>query len=67
VVLKLTYCTVKKGDRIAQLIIERIATPEIEEVTELDDTERGSGNPKAFVFTDFTQRGIWFNRTEWKQ
>ncbi|XP_053784629.1 deoxyuridine 5'-triphosphate nucleotidohydrolase, mitochondrial isoform X1 [Desmodus rotundus] len=34
---------VKKGDRIAQLICERIYYPEIEEVQGLDDTERGSG------------------------
>ncbi|XDA78468.1 hypothetical protein R6Z07M_008503 [Ovis aries] len=34
---------VKKGDRIAQLICERIFYPEIEEVQILDDTERGSG------------------------
>ncbi|XP_032448079.1 deoxyuridine 5'-triphosphate nucleotidohydrolase, mitochondrial-like [Lynx canadensis] len=34
---------VKKGDRIAQLICERIFDPEIEEVQVLDDTERGSG------------------------
>ncbi|XP_011783960.1 PREDICTED: deoxyuridine 5'-triphosphate nucleotidohydrolase, mitochondrial isoform X2 [Colobus angolensis palliatus] len=34
---------VKKGDRIAQLICERIFHPEIEEVQALDDTERGSG------------------------
>nr|XP_060512910.1 deoxyuridine 5'-triphosphate nucleotidohydrolase, mitochondrial-like [Panthera onca] len=34
---------VKKGDRIAQLIYERIFDPEIEEVQVLDDTERGSG------------------------
>ncbi|XP_011920647.1 PREDICTED: deoxyuridine 5'-triphosphate nucleotidohydrolase, mitochondrial isoform X2 [Cercocebus atys] len=34
---------VKKGDRIAQLICERILYPEIEEVQALDDTERGSG------------------------
>lgn len=33
---------VKKGDRIAQLICERIYYPEIEEVQGLDDTERGS-------------------------
>jgi dUTP pyrophosphatase len=31
------------GDRIAQLVLERIATPEVEEVTSLDDTERGAG------------------------
>ncbi|XP_046510685.1 deoxyuridine 5'-triphosphate nucleotidohydrolase, mitochondrial isoform X1 [Equus quagga] len=34
---------VKKGDRIAQLICERIFYPEIEEVQVLDVTERGSG------------------------
>lgn len=33
---------VKRGDRIAQLILERIATPEILEVSELDDTTRGA-------------------------
>ena len=33
---------VKKGDRIAQLILERIMTPEVEEVEELDSTTRGS-------------------------
>ncbi|NXG89818.1 DUT protein, partial [Stercorarius parasiticus] len=34
---------VKKGDRIAQLICERICYPELEEVQTLDDTERGEG------------------------
>ncbi|NXN98901.1 DUT protein, partial [Rhinopomastus cyanomelas] len=34
---------VKKGDRIAQLICERICYPELEEVQALDDTERGDG------------------------
>ncbi|XP_047397979.1 deoxyuridine 5'-triphosphate nucleotidohydrolase, mitochondrial isoform X2 [Sciurus carolinensis] len=34
---------VKKGDRIAQLICERIFYPDIEEVQVLNDTERGSG------------------------
>ncbi|XP_049638471.1 deoxyuridine 5'-triphosphate nucleotidohydrolase, mitochondrial [Suncus etruscus] len=34
---------VKKGDRIAQLICERIFYPEIEEVQVLEATERGSG------------------------
>ena len=31
------------GDRIAQLILERIVTPEVEEVQELDVTVRGAG------------------------
>lgn len=34
---------VKAGDRIAQLVLERIATPAVEEVASLDDTERGAG------------------------
>ncbi|XP_062998342.1 deoxyuridine 5'-triphosphate nucleotidohydrolase, mitochondrial isoform X1 [Elgaria multicarinata webbii] len=34
---------VKRGDRIAQLICERIYYPELEEVQVLDETERGSG------------------------
>ncbi|KAG9150410.1 hypothetical protein Leryth_014587 [Lithospermum erythrorhizon] len=34
---------VKIGDRIAQLIIEQIVTPEVEEVDDLDSTVRGSG------------------------
>jgi dUTPase len=35
--------TVKAGDRIAQLILERIRILEVEEVAELDDTTRGAG------------------------
>lgn len=34
--------TVKKGDRIAQLIIERIFICNLEELSNLDQTERGS-------------------------
>ncbi|CAG9766315.1 unnamed protein product [Ceutorhynchus assimilis] len=34
---------VKKGDRIAQLICEKIYYPELEEVQELTNTERGAG------------------------
>src|SRR6056300_1270811 len=34
---------VKKGDRIAQLILERCETPEVEEVGTVEDTERGAG------------------------
>jgi dUTP pyrophosphatase len=34
---------IKKGDRIAQLILERCETPEIQLVTDLEDTERSSG------------------------
>ena len=31
------------GDRIAQLVIAPVAFLEVEEVTRLDDTERGTG------------------------
>src|SRR5210317_1339907 len=34
---------VKKGDRIAQLILERCETPEVEEIETLEQTDRGSG------------------------
>jgi dUTP pyrophosphatase len=34
---------VKMGDRIAQLIIEKISYPEVKEVETLEETERGSG------------------------
>ncbi len=34
---------IKKGERIAQLIIERIATPELVQVNSLDNTDRGDG------------------------
>lgn len=34
---------VKVGDRIAQLIIEQIITPNVIEVDDLDSTERGAG------------------------
>ncbi|SPO24430.1 probable dUTP pyrophosphatase [Ustilago trichophora] len=35
--------TINEGDRIAQLIIEKISTPEVEEVESLDETLRGAG------------------------
>eukprot|EP00887_Chlorella_sp_A99_P006702 scaffold3.g6702.t1 len=34
---------VKRGDRVAQLILERILTPQVVEVESLDATERGAG------------------------
>ncbi|XP_061669766.1 deoxyuridine 5'-triphosphate nucleotidohydrolase, mitochondrial isoform X1 [Syngnathoides biaculeatus] len=34
---------VKKGDRVAQLVCERIAFPELVEQASLDETERGAG------------------------
>jgi dUTP pyrophosphatase len=34
---------VEVGDRVAQLILERIEFAEVEEVQELDDTQRGTG------------------------
>jgi dUTP pyrophosphatase len=34
---------IKQGDRIAQLILEKISTPDVEEVDELPETIRGEG------------------------
>lgn len=34
---------VKRGDRVAQLVVERIATPDVLEVDDLDATVRGAG------------------------
>ena len=34
---------IKKGDRIAQLVCEKIEYPELEECQGLDETERGAG------------------------
>jgi dUTP pyrophosphatase len=34
---------VRRGDRVAQLILERIVTPAVVEVDSLDDTARGAG------------------------
>jgi dUTP pyrophosphatase len=34
---------VSKGDRIAQLVLECIVTPEVMVVEDLDDTARGAG------------------------
>ena len=34
---------VKKGDRIAQLILERCETPYVREITEMSETQRGDG------------------------
>ena len=35
--------TIKRGERIAQIIISRVSRAIIEEVRELDPTERGGG------------------------
>ena len=34
---------IQAGDRIAQLILERIKTPQVKKVVALDDTDRGAG------------------------
>jgi dUTPase len=43
VCLCLTDELVNEGDRIAQLVLEQIVVAQVEEVNELNDTERGSG------------------------
>jgi len=45
---------VQKGDRVAQLILERIVTPDVVECEELEDTERGAG---GFGSTGVTTAG----------
>lgn len=34
---------INEGDRIAQLVLERIVTPDVVEVPELDESVRGAG------------------------
>ena len=41
--INMIIAAVHQGDRIAQLILERIATPPVIEVDELESTLRGSG------------------------
>ena len=36
-------CRIEKGQKIAQLVIKKIITPELEEVDSLEETERGTG------------------------
>uniref|UniRef100_A0A1B0A0M9 Deoxyuridine 5'-triphosphate nucleotidohydrolase n=1 Tax=Glossina pallidipes TaxID=7398 RepID=A0A1B0A0M9_GLOPL len=43
---------VKRGDRIAQLICERIFYPELEQVDKLEDTQRGEGGFGSTGVTD---------------
>lgn len=38
-----TDYAIKEGDRIAQLILERIVTPDVVEVQELEESVRGAG------------------------
>ncbi|MEF3692056.1 MAG: dUTP diphosphatase [Candidatus Moraniibacteriota bacterium] len=35
--------SVKKGDKVAQILIQKVENPDLEEVIDLDDTERGEG------------------------
>ncbi|KAG1169264.1 hypothetical protein G6F70_008487 [Rhizopus microsporus] len=39
----LLFNFIKRGDRIAQLVIEKISTPEVVEVDSLEESERGAG------------------------
>ena len=49
-----TPYTIRPGDRIAQLVVSPVFLPEVEEVPELDETERGAG---GFGSTGFGEKG----------
>ena len=55
---------VKKGDRIAQLIITPIATPRVEVVEELDVTERGQGGFGSTGLGSLNKQAVENNATE---
>lgn len=37
------FCTLKKGTKVAQLVIAPVSTAEVEEVEDFEETERGDG------------------------
>ena len=49
-----TPYTIHPGDRIAQLVVSPVFLPEVAEVSELDETERGAG---GFGSTGFGEKG----------
>ena len=49
---------VNRGDRIAQLILERIANPEVVEVEVLEETERGAGGLGSIGKHDIPDRNF---------
>lgn len=49
-----TPYTIRPGDRIAQLVVSPVFLPEVEEVPELGETERGAG---GFGSTGFGEKG----------
>ncbi|KAI9113823.1 hypothetical protein K1719_015074 [Acacia pycnantha] len=55
----------KVGDKIAQLIIERIVMLEVEEVEDLDSTTRGEGGFGPLVF-DLLLVGFRISISFWK-
>ena len=48
---------VNQGDRIAQLILEKIQTPVVQEVQDLDSTERGTGGFGSIGIQSSSQQG----------
>ena len=54
---------VKMGDRIAQLILEKIDTPKVEEVQALEESVRGSG---GFGSTGVNGKMILKRKKKWK-
>ena len=56
---------VKMGDRIAQLILEKIDTPPVEEVQGIEDTVRGSGGFGSIAMNRQNDIGQDRERNKW--
>ena len=58
---------IKKGERIAQLVLEKISLAELNEVSELDETQQGK---EGFGSISMNKRGekkkkeVWFDESE---
>ena len=48
---------IKQGDRVAQLILKKIAIPTVQEVQELGETERGTGGFGSTGVQSSSQQG----------
>ena len=62
---------IKKGDRIAQLILEKISLAELNKVSELDETQRGKEGFGSTSVSEDKEKGkqkkrkeVWFDKSE---